>query len=137
MWPIVSDAGRLADWFAFAEGAEVLEGAPGVGQRRRMYGSWGKKKSEIDQRVVAWEPAHRLGWEHEAERLDGKPAPRFAAETVFTIDLTPEGDGTRVRLESRQLPASRARGLVIRLFGGREIGQKLNESLDGLEAQLS
>ena len=133
LWPVVSDPARLADWFDFAEGAEAIEGEPGVGQRRRMHGSWGKKKSEIDQRVVEWEPPRRLAWEHEAERLDGKPAPRFAAETRFSIDLEPTGSAsTRVRLTSRQVPASRSRGLVIRLFGRREVGGKLDGSLERL-----
>ena len=132
LWPLVSDPARLAEWFVFAEDAKVREGDPGVGQRRTMYGSWGKKKSEIDQRIVAWEPPRRLAWEHEAERLDGKPAPRFAAETHFAIDLEPADDGTRVRLTSRQVPASKPRGLVIRLFGSREIGGKLDGSLERL-----
>src|SRR3954469_991589 len=133
LWPVVSDPARLADWFDFAEGAEVIEGAAGVGQRRRMHGSWGKKKSEIDQRVVDWQPPRRLAWEHEAERLDGKPAPRFAAETVFSIDLEPAGaDATRVRLTSRQVPASKPRGLVMRAFGTREVGGKLDGSLERL-----
>jgi uncharacterized protein YndB with AHSA1/START domain len=132
LWPIVSEAARLGDWFAFAESAEVVDGDAGVGQRRRMHGRWGKRKSEIDQRVVDWEPPRRLAWEHEAERLDGKPAPRFAAETRFSIELEPTDGRTRVRLTSRQLPASKPRGLVMRLFGGREIGGKLDDSLDRL-----
>src|SRR5829696_3537975 len=138
LWPLVSDPGRLAEWFEFAEGAEVLEGDAGVGQRRRMHGSWGKKKSEIDQRVTDWQPSRRLGWEHEAERLDGKPAPRFAAETKFTIELEPAGgDSTRVRMISRQLPASKPRGLVIRAFGMREVGGKLDGSLERLAALVT
>jgi uncharacterized protein YndB with AHSA1/START domain len=138
LWPLVSDAERLGEWFAFADSAEVIDGAPGVGQRRRMHGHWGKRKSEIDQRVTDWEPPRRIGWEHQAERLDGKPAPRFAAETLFTIELDPAGaGGSRVRLTSRQRPASRPRGLVIRLFGGREIGGKLGESLERLDQLTS
>jgi len=133
LWPVVSDPARLADWFDFAEGAEVIDGEPGVGQRRRMHGSWGRKKSEIDQRIVEWEPPSRLAWEHEAERLDGKPAPRFAAETRFSIKLEPAGGRlTRVRLTSRQVPASKPRGLVIRAFGKREVGAKLDGSLERL-----
>ena len=132
LWPLVANPTRLAEWFEFADDAEVIEGDPGVGQRRCMHGTWGKKKSEIDQIIVAWQPPRRLAWEHEAERLDGKPAPRFAAETHFSIDLERAGDATRVRLTSRQVPASRPRGLVIRLFGKREIGGKLDGSLDRL-----
>ena len=138
LWPVVSDPARLADWFDFAEGAEVIDGEPGVGQRRRMHGSWGRKKSEIDQRIVEWEPPSRLAWEHEAERLDGKPAPRFAAETRFSIKLEPAGGRlTRVRLTSRQVPASKPRGLVIRAFGKREVGGKLDASLERLAALVT
>jgi len=138
LWPVVSDPARLADWFDFAEGAEVIDGEPGVGQRRRMHGSWGRKKSEVDQRIVEWEPPSRLAWEHEAERLDGKPAPRFAAETRFSIKLEPAGGRlTRVRLTSRQVPASKPRGLVIRAFGKREVGGKLDGSLERLAALVT
>jgi hypothetical protein len=67
---------------------------------------------------------------HEAERLAGKPAPRFAASTDFEIVLEPAGDGTStVSLRSTQEPASALRGAVIRLFGRREVAQHLRRSL--------
>jgi len=114
----------------------VLEGE-GVGRRQRMHGHWGRKRSEIDQVVVEHDAPRRLAWRHEAERLDGKPAPRFAASTRFTITLEPDGAGaTRVHLRSEQEPASALRGLVIRLFGRREVAQKLEESLDRLAARF-
>jgi uncharacterized protein YndB with AHSA1/START domain len=134
IWPLLDDPARLGEWFAFADGGEVLDGE-GVGRRQRMHGHWGRKRSEIDQVVVEHEPARRLAWRHEAERLDGRPAPRFAASTTFTMTLEPEAPAaTRVALRSEQEPASPLRGLVIRLFGRREIAQKLEESLDGLAA---
>src|SRR3954449_10337074 len=106
LWPLVSDPARLPRWFGFAERVEVLEGE-GVGQRRRQHGHWGSKPSEVDQEITAFEPPHRLAWRHVAERLDGKPAPRFAASTDFSIELAPDGAATRVRLRSVQVPASR------------------------------
>jgi uncharacterized protein YndB with AHSA1/START domain len=99
-----------------------------------LHGHWGRKRSEIDQVVVEHEPPRRLAWRHEAERLDGKPAPRFAAQTVFTATLEPVDGGTRVTLHSAQVPASVLRGAVIRVFGRREVGQKLRESLERLDA---
>lgn len=128
LWPLVSDPARLPEWFTFALGGEVVEGE-GIGRRQRMHGEWGSKRSEIDQEVVEFDPPRRIAWVHLAERLDGKPAPRFAATTRFTVDLTPDGDGARVRLHSAQEPASLARGLVMRLFGSREIAQNLDRSL--------
>jgi uncharacterized protein YndB with AHSA1/START domain len=133
IWPLLDEPARLHEWFAFADGGEVIEGA-GVGRRQRMHGHWGRKRSEIDQVVVEHEPPRRLAWCHQAERLDGKPAPRFAAETVFTATLEPVEGGTRVTLHSAQVPASALRGVVIRAFGRREVRQKLRESLEGLDA---
>jgi uncharacterized protein YndB with AHSA1/START domain len=131
VWPVVDDPGRLAEWFTFAERGELLEGE-GVGRRQRIHGRWGKKRSEVDQRVVEREPDRLLAWRHEAERLDGKDAPRFARETNFEIRLEPEDGGTRVRLRSSQEPAGPLRGLVIRAFGRREIAQNMERSLERL-----
>jgi uncharacterized protein YndB with AHSA1/START domain len=134
LWPLVSEPDRLPEWFAFAERVEVLDGPEGAGQRRRQHGRWGKKRSEVDQVITRWEPPRALAWRHEAERLDGKPAPRFAASTDFTIELVPEAGGTRVRLHSAQAPAGPVRGLVIRAFGRREVARTLQDSLDRLAA---
>lgn len=133
LWPLVDDVARLPEWFTFAERAELLEGE-GVGRRQRLHGHWGKKRSEVDQIVVDREPGRLLQWRHEAERLDGKPAPRFAAETRFAIRLEPDDGGTRVRLESRQEPASALKGLVMRVFGTREVSGHMERSLERLQA---
>jgi uncharacterized protein YndB with AHSA1/START domain len=135
VWPLVADPEQLPRWFGFAERVEVLEGE-GAGQRRRQHGHWGKKPSEVDQELTVFDPPRRLAWRHLAERLNGKPAPRFAASTDFSIELIPEDGGTRVRLSSAQVPASRLRGLVMRAFGRRELEGTLRKSLDALEAEL-
>ena len=136
IWALLDDPVRLGEWLAFAESGEVLEGE-GIGRRQRMHGRWGRKRSEIDQVVVEHDPPRRLAWRHEAERLDGRPAPRFAASTVFSMTLESEGPQTsRVTLRSQQEPASALRGLVIRLFGRREVAAKLDESLERLATRF-
>jgi uncharacterized protein YndB with AHSA1/START domain len=136
VWPLVADPDELPRWFDFAERVEVLAGEA-VGQRRRQHGHWGAKPSEVDQEITAFEPPHRLAWRHVAERLDGRPAPRFAASTDFSIELAPDGAATRVRLRSVQVPASRPRGLVMRAFGAREIAGTLEKSLDALAQAIA
>jgi uncharacterized protein YndB with AHSA1/START domain len=125
VWPLVDDPARMAQWFAFADRMELIEGT-GLGRRQRLYGHWGSNRSEIDQQIIAYDPPTRLAWRHEAERLDGKPAPKFAAETVFT------NDATLVRLSSAQRPAGLFQGLVMRAFGTREIAKLLDQSLNAL-----
>lgn len=135
LWSLVDEPARLGEWFTFADSCKLLSGV-GLGRRQRMYGHWGKKKSEIDQLVVEHVPERLLAWKHEAERLDGKPAPKFARDTHFTIRLEPSERGTRVVLRSRQEPNGFLRGLVIRMFGSREIADNLERSLDNLVARF-
>jgi len=133
VWPYVDDITRLPEWFTFADRAELLSGE-GVGRRQRIHGHWGKKSSEVDQVVTEHGPPTLLAWRHEAERLDGKPAPRFAKYTEFRIELTAAGSETAVRLVSRQEPANALAGVVIRLFGRREVARHLASSLERLSA---
>jgi uncharacterized protein YndB with AHSA1/START domain len=135
IWPLLDDPDRLGSWFGGADRIELLDGA-GLGRRQRLHGRWGRRRSEVDQEVVVYDPPRELAWRHLAERLDGRPAPKFAAETVMTITLEPDSAGTLVRLSSRQRPASWPRGLVMRAFGGREIGRLLDESLTRLREAL-
>ncbi len=136
VWEAVSSVDRLPEWLVFAESAETVEGT-GAGRLHRIHGRWGSKRSEVDQRITAWEPARRMAWRHESERLDGRPAPQFARETRFEVRLEREAEGTRVTLESVQEPASALKGLVMRLFGGRELGQAYERSLRQLDAVVS
>jgi uncharacterized protein YndB with AHSA1/START domain len=128
VWEVVSSAGRAPEWFTFAERVEVRSGE-GVGQLRTQHGRWGSKAAEVDQEITAYEPNRLLAWRHVAERLDGKPAPKFAASTEFRIELEPEGGNTTVRLRSRQEPASALKGFVMKLFGTKDVARNLERSL--------
>jgi uncharacterized protein YndB with AHSA1/START domain len=136
VWGLVDDVERLPEWFAFADGAELLEGS-GVGRRQRIRGRWGSKRSEVDQLVTVHEPPRRLGWEHLQERLDGKPAPLFARSTRLEIALEARGDATLVRLRSLQVPAGLLRGLALRALGRAQVAKHLDRSLAGLERALA
>ena len=131
VWKIVSDPDRAPEWFTFAERVEVRSGQ-GVGQLRTQHGRWGSKKAEVDQEITHFEPNRLLAWRHVAERLNGKPAPKFAASTEFRIELEPDGSATIVRLRSRQEPAGAVKGWVMKLFGTKDVARNLERSLDQL-----
>jgi uncharacterized protein YndB with AHSA1/START domain len=133
VWAIVSDPSRAHEWFDFSDRTEVLSGE-GVGQKRTQHGHWGRRKSEVDQEIVAWEPGKLLAWQHTAERLNGKPAPRFAASTEFRIELSPTGDETTVRLRSLQEPAGAIKGWVMKRMGTKDVDRSLVRSLERLTA---
>jgi len=136
VWAIVSDAGRAADWFSFSDRTEVTEG-DGVGQLRTQHGHWGRKQSEVDQEVTAFEPGKLIAWRHVAERLDGKPAPKFAVSTEFRIELAADADVTTVRLRSRQEPGGALKGWLMKRLGTKDIARKLDDSLARLTALVT
>ena len=135
VWAVVSDAGRAGDWFDFADRTEVRSG-DGVGQLRTQYGHWGHRRSEVDQEVTEYEPGRVLAWKHVAERIDGRPAPKFAARTEFRIELD-GGDTTTVRLRSIQTPAGPVKGWLMRRIGTKDIERNMNRSLERLNGLLS
>lgn len=136
VWAVVSDPDRAGEWFAFAERVEVHEGE-GIGQLRTQHGRWGSRRAEVDQEVTGYEPNRLLAWRHLAERLNGKPAPRFAASTEFRIELDPDGPATTVRLTSRQQPAGPVRGWVMKAFGTKDVARDMERSLGHLAKLLS
>jgi len=132
VWNVVATAERLPDWYARAGSVEVLEGS-GLGRRQRVRSQWQGQDSEVDQLITAFEPQHLLEWRHEAERLGGQPAPRFATETVVAIKLHAEGPtATRVALESRQRPADPEKERSMRA-NSEFLGKMLETSLERLE----
>ena len=135
VWAVVSDAGRAGDWFDFADRTEVRSG-DGVGQLRTQYGHWGHRRSVVDQEVTEYEPGRVLAWKHVAERVDGRPAPKFAARTEFRIELD-GADTTTVRLRSIQTPAGPVKGWLMRRIGTKDIERNMDRSLERLNGLLS
>ena len=133
IWSVVSDARRLPEWYARADRVELLSGE-GLGRRQRVISQWQGRPSEIDQVVTVFQPERELQWRHEAERLDGRPAPRFSAETVVSIRLTPEAQAsTKVVIASRQQPADAEKEAMMR-GNSEHLGKMLESSLESLEA---
>jgi len=133
VWEVVSDVHGLPGWFARAQQVELLSGE-GLGRRQRVSSQWHGRPSEVDQVVTVFEAERELEWRHEAERLDGQPAPRFASETVVSIRLSPEGaEATRVTLASRQQPVDAEKEAMMR-GNSAQLAQALETSLERLEA---
>ncbi|WP_018686897.1 SRPBCC family protein [Actinokineospora enzanensis] len=128
VWAVVSDASRVPDWFSFADRTEVRSGS-GPGELRTQHGRWGRRRSEIDQEIVEYEPPRLLVWKHTAERLDGKPTSSYATSSVFRIELAAVGEETDVRLCTVQLPRHAFAALLMRAMSRREFGRRMEESL--------
>ena len=134
VWVVVADARRAPDWFSLAERTEVVSGS-GVGERRRQFAVWGGKRAEIDQEVVAFEPARLIAWKHTAERVDGHPVAKYASSSVFRVELAPAGESTVVTLRLAQEPVSFLHGVMMR-FSTRQTAKRMEESLVRLSGAI-
>ena len=135
VWDLIQPVARLPEWFSGIQAAIPLDGE-GLGRRQRTTGSWGRHHFEVEQTVTQYEPGRVLGWRHDAERLDGKPAPRMSRQTEFHVQLRPLGERTRVTLTSRQQPGNMLKGLLIRLIAAPRIARMMERSLDRLATVL-
>ncbi|MGB3443689.1 MAG: SRPBCC family protein [Actinophytocola sp.] len=138
VWTVVSDAERAGDWFDFADRTEVPSGGEtGVGQLRTQHGHWGHRRSEVDQEITECVHGKVLAWQHVAERIDGKPAPKFAARTEFRIELDGDAAVTTVRLRSLRTPAGPLKGWLMKRMGTKDIERNMDRSLVRLTGLLS
>ncbi|MDO8483730.1 MAG: SRPBCC family protein [Candidatus Limnocylindrales bacterium] len=134
IWPFVEDVTAWPRWFSEAERAEVLSGE-GAGRRQRMYGHARGKATEIDSVVTACEPPNRLRWQHEAERVDGKPGSVvFAREATAEVTIRPDRVGSLVTYRLLAEPGSLLNTFMLRVLAPRPIGRSFEASLERLAA---
>jgi uncharacterized protein YndB with AHSA1/START domain len=133
VWDLIEPAQHLPRWFSGIETAELLFGA-GPGRRQRVGGRWRHRRFEIEQTVIAYVPRRLLAWKHDAERLDGRPAPRLSVNTELQIELEAAGEDVLIRLRSRQVPGNLFKSMILRSIGARQVARTLDDSLDQLAA---
>jgi hypothetical protein len=97
---------------------KVLETAEGRGVR-------------ADYRCVSAAEDERFVWE---QMVEGTPFGRHLKSSRLEIELSPDGDGTRVSLSSEQALRGLSRLGAPMMRGGQ--GRILDEALDGIERAL-
>lgn len=135
VWMLVDDTNCLAHWLSFAEQIEVLGGS-GLGRRQIVRGPYHRFCNGVEQEVIAYEPARLVAWTNTQEHPAVSRVPRMDRSTTITVELIPEGAGTRVRIESRREPAGPLRGLAMRLTTQKAIELHIRKSLERLEGML-
>jgi uncharacterized protein YndB with AHSA1/START domain len=132
IWPYVDDVTAWPRWFTEAERAEVLSGS-GAGRRQRMFGHARGKATEIDSVVTAHEPPNRLRWEHQAERVDGKPGSVvFARQATAEVTIQPDGVGSLVTYRLLAEPGTLLNTFMLRVLARGPITHSFDTSLERL-----
>ncbi len=135
VWMLIDNTNCLAHWLSFATQIEVVDGS-GLGQRQIVRGRYHRFCNGVEQEVTAYEPSRLVAWTTTEEHPAVSHVPRMDRETIISVELFPEGAGTRVRIESRREPAGLLRGWAMRLTTQRTIDRHIQLSLERLEGML-
>jgi hypothetical protein len=97
-------------------------------------GRWLTFHEQITE-VVVLEPTRRMAWNTQ----DHPRIPRLQCSSYVTVELIPEGPGTRVRMLAAHEPATegRLRALARRRSAQRAIERDIRRSLDELAKMLA
>lgn len=134
IWPFVDDVAAWPRWFTEAERGEVVSGS-GLGRHQRMHGHARGKSTQIDSVVTAYEPPNRLRWDHEAERVAGKPGSVvFARRATAEVTIRPDGVGSLVTYRLLADPGSLFNAFMLRVVAPGPIGRSFEQSLERLGA---
>lgn len=83
--------------------------------------------------VVVHEPTRRMGWNTQ----DHPSLARIECKTCITVELIPEGAGTRVRIHATREPVGRLSLLTGRRNAQRTFERDIRQSLQQLSELLS
>jgi carbon monoxide dehydrogenase subunit G len=126
LWEVISDPHHLPRWWPRVMRVEDVEGSAFTEVMRTAKGKFVRADFEL---VEADEHAGTLRFE---QRVEGTPFARLLRSATTTINLVPEGEGTRVTIELNQALAgtlARLGSFLVR----RAAAATVDEALDGLE----
>jgi uncharacterized protein YndB with AHSA1/START domain len=131
VWELIADPHNLPRWWPRITRVEDVQGK---GERSRWTAVLATERGSAiraDYRSTAATSGRRFAW---SQDIEGSPFERILRESRVEINLEPEGDATRVHLESEE----RLRGLS-RLGSAMMRGairRRLDEALDGIKLAL-
>ena len=137
IWPFIDDVSRWPEWFTEAESARIVAGQ-GLGRTQRMDGHARGKASRIDSTVTAYEPNRRLQWHHDAEFMDGRPAPVvYASDAVAEVTIEPQAGASVVTYRLTMKAGNPLFWLIENVLARKPITASFDRSLERLDALVA
>lgn len=133
VWDCVTDLNLVGAWSPEYQGGEWIEGAtgPAVGARFTGRNKRGEREWESTSTVIEATPGQTFAW-----AVGGDPNHPAA---TWRFDLTPEGDGTRVRQHVQMGPGPSGLTAAIAAKPDREadiINARIKEHTRNMQATL-
>jgi uncharacterized protein YndB with AHSA1/START domain len=132
VWQFIEPAENIAKWFPGAVYSERINGEA-RGRKQLMFVKWGKKEVEIIQEITEYDINKFIKWKYLREIVNGKEANPVSKETYFSIGLFPQGEKTRLILQSENIPGNGWKAILIKLIARPRIEKSISGALINIE----
>lgn len=98
IWEFINEVERYPEWMPGVVEARVIAGSGGgLGRRQLLKTDMKMGKGEILQEVIAWDPPHRVTWQHVRDVVNGREV-EHAREIKTTLSITNEDGRVTFRM---------------------------------------
>jgi uncharacterized protein YndB with AHSA1/START domain len=132
VWEWLEPAGQMAKWFPSGVYSERINGE-GKGRKQLLFVKWGKKEAEFVQEIIEYEINKRIKWKHLKEIWNGKEKTGDSRETFFSIELFPQGEKTRILLQTENIPWNAWKSIVFKWVARPRTAKMLVKALVNIE----
>ncbi len=137
LWQLATDVDRLPEWMppvveARVKGRTRKNSGLGRQQVLKTHLKLGKGESLLE--VIAWEPPHRITWQHLKDVVDNRELD-YAKEIKTTLTMTNIDSKVTLRLIGTWVPVGIS-GRLMNRFMKRLVSKTLEKALENLEALL-
>ncbi len=130
IWELINQVERYPEWMPGVVEAEVTSEANvnGLGRQQLLKTHTQFGEGEILQEVIAWDPPHKITWQHVKDVLDGKEV-KHSEEIRTTLSITYEESEMTFRMVGSWKPV----GLSEQRLMKRTVGKNFELALDNLD----
>ena len=136
VWELINQVERFPEWMPGVVDARLKSQSrkKGVGRKQIIITHTDLGKAESLQEVIAWEPPHRITWQHLRDKLDGKEF-THAKEIRTTLSITNIDGEITLRMVGSWLPVGVSRRLMNRVMK-RTMTRNFEKALENLQGLL-
>ncbi len=139
IWNLISQVKHYPHWMPGVVAAEVQFEPRGrntaLGRKQLLKTDIDVGQGETLQEVIAWEPPHKITWQHLKDVINGKEV-NYAKEIKTTLSVTNEDGEITFRMIGSWEPIGISGNLMNRLMK-RMVSKNFEKALDNLEKLIS
>lgn len=139
IWELINQVERFPEWMPDVVEAKVTTKPKSkknqIGRQQVLKTEMSLGTAESLQRVIVWEPPHRITWEHVRDVVDGKEF-KQAQEIRTTLSITNTNGEVTFRMIGSWVPVGVSGKLMTRMMK-RTVSKNFEQALKNLETLVA